>query len=103
MDAIPTRAGFAALRELNPDDVNAIVRFWYDSGNEFLDFLGVDRSRLGTEENTRQRFLRAVPTGDPGQRTIAFAITLDGDMVGYTLLNRYSPEVNYSHWHIIRP
>jgi len=27
----------------------------------------------------------------------------DDRLVGYTLLNRYSEDVNYSHWHIIVP
>lgn len=28
---------------------------------------------------------------------------LEGELVGYTLLNRYSQDANYSHWHIIVP
>ncbi len=34
---------------------------------------------------------------------MAFSIKVDGEFVGYTLLNRYAPEVNYSHWHITEP
>ena len=33
--------------------------------------------------------------------SFALAITLDEQLIGYTLLNRYSEDVNYSHWHII--
>jgi hypothetical protein len=95
-----TRLGNAVLRDLAPEDIGAIVHFWYASGEEFLDFLGIDRSLLGSEEDTRQRFLRAIPTGDPNQKNAAFAITLNGDLAGYTLLNRYTPDTNYSHWHI---
>jgi hypothetical protein len=98
--AIHTRVGMAALRRLDPEDIEAIVRFWYNSGDELLDYLGIDRSRLGTVEDTRRRFLRAIPTGDPDQRSIAFAIAVNGQFAGYTLLNRYTPEINYSHWHI---
>jgi hypothetical protein len=76
------------------------VRFWYTSGDEFLDSLGIDRSRLGTEEDTRQGFHRAIWKGDPNQKNVALAITVDGSFAGYTLLNRYTPEINYSHWHI---
>jgi hypothetical protein len=47
--------------------------------------------------------LSAIKTGDPDQRNIAFAITVQGAFAGYTLLNRYSPEINYSHWHIANP
>jgi hypothetical protein len=98
-----TPLGVAALRDLDPNDVDTIVRFWYDSGDEFLDFIGIDRSRLGSEENTRQRFQRAIRTGNPDQQTIAFAITVAGEFAGYTLLNRYAPDINYSHWHITNP
>jgi hypothetical protein len=101
--AIHTKVGVAALRALDPGDIDAIVRFWYDSGDELLDFLGIDRSLLGTVEDTRQRFLRAIPTGDPEQPSIAFAITVNGQFSGYTLLNRYTSDTNYSHWHITEP
>jgi hypothetical protein len=101
--SVHTGVGLAELRDLAREDVDAIVRFWYDSRDEFLEFLGIDRSRLGTEEHTRQRFLRAIPNGDPDQLNMAFAITVNGRFAGYTLLNRYTPETNYSHWHITNP
>jgi len=77
-----TMAGVAALRDICPDDVEAIVRYWYSSGDEHLDFLGIDRLLLGTMEDTRQRFLRAIRTGDPDQQSMAFAITVNGDFAG---------------------
>jgi hypothetical protein len=98
-----TPVGVAVLRDLRPDDLDEIVRFWYSSGEEFLDFIGIDRLRLGTAEYTRQRFLRAIWRGDLSQPNVVFAITVDGDFAGYTLLNRYTPETNYSHWHITNP
>ena len=101
--SVNTKVGVAALREMSSEDVGSIVRFWHESGDEFLDFLGIDRSRLRSEEDTRQRFLRAIPTGDPDQQNIAFAITVNGVFAGYTLLNRYTPEINYSHWHVTNP
>jgi RimJ/RimL family protein N-acetyltransferase len=98
--AIHTAAGVAALRDLTPADIEHIVQFWYGSGDDFLDFLGIDRSRLGSQDDTRQRFMQAIRTGDSDQPSLAFAITIDGDYAGYTLLNRYAPDDNYSHWHI---
>jgi hypothetical protein len=101
--SVNTPLGIAELRDLGPDDLDAIVHFWYASGDEFLDFLGIDRARLGTAEETRQRFLGAIRTGDPDQQCLALAITVDGGFAGYTLLNRYTAEINYSHWHITNP
>jgi hypothetical protein len=95
--------GNASLRDLTEDDIPAVVRYWFTSSEEFLDFMGVDRQRLGTSEDTGQRFRSAIRTGDPDQKTFALAITLNEELVGYTLLNCYTPDTNYSHWHIIIP
>ena len=102
-ESVGTRIGLAALRDLAPGDIEAILRYWYGSGDAHLDYLGIARSLLGTMEDTRRRFVRAIPSGDPDQRSLAFAITLAGEFAGYTLLNRYSAEINYSHWHITNP
>jgi RimJ/RimL family protein N-acetyltransferase len=99
--AVKTVHGIAGLRDLAAADLPAIVDYWVLSPTEQLDFMGVDRQRLGSSEDIRRRFVNAVRTGDQGQSAIAFAITLDERVVGYTLLNRYSEDVNYSHWHII--
>jgi hypothetical protein len=97
------RAGLAQLRNLEDADIPAIVRYWLESGDAHLDFLGIDRKLLGSEEEIRQRFRRALPSGRPGQPNLAFGITLDGAFVGYSLLNRHDLETNYSHWHITDP
>lgn len=101
--SVGTAIGVAGLRDLTPADLSAIVEYWAFSPPEFLASMGADRGRLGPEEQIRRRFADAIPTGDANQAHIALAVTLEGGLVGYTLLNRYSEEVNYSHWHIIRP
>lgn len=100
---VETPMGLAELRALEERDVPAIVCYWLESGDEHLDFLGIDRKLLGSRTEIEQRFRGAIPSGDPDQARLAFAITLDGVCVGYTLLNRYALETNYSHWHIIDP
>lgn len=101
--SVATRKGVAVLRDLAAEDIDAIVQYWFTSGDEFLEFMGVDRSRLGTTKQTHDRFLRAVRTGDSNQKSITLAIVLNSGFAGYTLLNRYTPETNYSHWHITVP
>ncbi|MEN3952216.1 hypothetical protein [Iodidimonas sp. SYSU 1G8] len=100
-EAIP--AGIAAFRDLAEDDIEAIVHYWYTSGDDYLAYLGIDKTRLGAPDDTIARFRRALRDGDPDQRSLAFAITLDERLVGYTLLNRYAPDNNFSHWHLIDP
>ena len=99
--SVKTASGVAGLRDLTPADLTAIVDYWLLSPDEHFAFMGVNRQRLGSEEDIRRRFLNAIRTGDPSQSTISLGITLDERLVGYTLLNRYSEDVNYSHWHII--
>ncbi len=62
--------------------------------------MGVNRTLLGSGDDIHRRFANAVRSSNPDQSSIALAITLEEHLVGYTLLNRYSEFVNYSHWHI---
>jgi hypothetical protein len=98
--SVQTSAGTAQLRDLEQRDIEPITCYWFEGGDAHLDFLGIDRRLLGRKEDTNARFRRAIPSGDADQPTIAFAITLDGEFIGYTLLNRFDAQTNYSHWHI---
>jgi RimJ/RimL family protein N-acetyltransferase len=98
--SVQTPSGAAQLRDLEGRDIEPIAHYWFESGDAHLDFLGIDRNRLGKREDINERFQRAIPTGDANQARLAFAITLDGDFIGYTLLVRSDPQNNYSHWHI---
>ena len=101
--SVQTTNGLAGLRDLTSADLPAILDYWLSSSVEFLDFMGVDRQMLGTEQDIRRRLMNAIRTGDASQPSISLAITLDDRFVGYTLLNRYAEDVNYSHWHITVP
>jgi RimJ/RimL family protein N-acetyltransferase len=102
-NSVETPSGVARLRDLTTADIPAIVDYWLSMPEESLAFMGVDRQRLGSHDEIHRRFSNAIRSGDANQPNIALAITLDDRLVGYTLLNRYSAEVNYSHWHIIVP
>lgn len=101
--SVKTDHGIAGLRDLTSADLPPIIDYWLLSPVEYLDFMGINCQLLGSREDIQRRFTCAKRTGDPSQSTIALAITLDEQFVGYTLLNRYSEDVNYSHWHIIVP
>jgi hypothetical protein len=100
--AVDTSQGTAALRDLAADDVDHIVAYLHDERDEHLNSL-IDRKKLRRPEETRLRFLAAVRTGDVSQRHIAFAITVAGRFAGFTNLARYTPQENYSHWHVTDP
>jgi hypothetical protein len=101
--AVETPHGVAGLRDLTSADLPAIVDYWLTSTEEYFALLGIDRQKLGSEDDIRKRFSTAIRTGDPAQPTISLAITLDERLVGYTLFVRRTDDVNYSHWHIIVP
>jgi RimJ/RimL family protein N-acetyltransferase len=102
-NSVATPSGVARLRDLTTADVPPIVDYWLSMPEESHAFMGVDRQRLGSHDEIHRRFSAAIRTADANQPNIALAITLDDRLVGYTLLNRHSAEVNYSHWHIIVP
>ena len=93
--------GVAGLRDITSADIPTIVNYWILAPDEHLTSMGVDRQRIGTQEDIYRRYANAIRTDDVRQSNIALGITLDERLVGYTLLNRYSDDVNYSHWHII--
>jgi RimJ/RimL family protein N-acetyltransferase len=98
-----TAEGIAALRDAEEADIDLIVDYWYLSTEEYLIDMGADPARLGKPAQTRERYMRALRNGDPAQSSILFSIQLDGRFVGFTLLNQYDPQTNYSHWHIVNP
>ncbi len=101
--AVETLNGVAGLRDLTPADIPAIIHYWLSSTDEYFAFMGVDRQKLGSGDDIRKRFSDSIRTGDPSQPTMSLGITLDDQLVGYTLFVRRSEDVNYSHWHIIVP
>lgn len=100
---VATPRGDAVIRDLIADDIEDLVRYWHHSGSEHLEFLGIDCIKLGTPEDTRQRFLHSIRNGDVNQTQVALCITLEQHLIGYTNLNRYGPDDNYPHLHLIDP
>src|SRR5262249_8269719 len=101
--AVQTAVGTAGIRDLESGDIDNIIAYWYTSSGDYLEDLGIDRSHFGPETESRRRFQVAIPTGSSDEENLAFALTLDEAFVGYTLLNRYTLQDNYSHWHITNP
>ena len=102
-NSVATPSGVARLRDVAAADIPAIADYWLSMPEESLAFMGVDRRASARTMKFDRLLFNAIRTGDASQPNIALAITLDDRLVGYTLLNRYSSDVNYSHWHIIVP
>ncbi len=95
----PTKLGVASFRDMSGDDAEWMADYFMRP-DAHLDTL-IDRSRMGTRDVLIDRFRALTRTGDPTQLRAAFAIDLDSRRVGFTSLYRQTPEVNYSHWHIV--
>ena len=97
--SLEMRAGRLAVRDAIPDDIDAYVRYWHDSGDKIIKFLRIDRARLGGPADSRERFLRMIRVPGAEQQSVIFTMTLNGEAIGYTNLNRHGPDDNYPHFH----
>lgn len=91
------------FRDLEGPDLQRVADYWLLGDQDHFRSMGVDVDGLGDRKALVQRFAQALPTGEPDQMKHGFAFDVDGVMVGYTYLNRYTPTENYSHWHIVDP
>ncbi|HEX8745070.1 MAG TPA: GNAT family N-acetyltransferase [Thermoleophilaceae bacterium] len=105
MEYLHTQLGGAevVLRDLADDDIETFVAYWHESPPEHLAFLGVDPDKLGTPDDTRERFRRSIRNGDPEQERVVFVVTVDGRPVAYTNLHFVGPGENYIHGHVVDP
>lgn len=100
--SIQMRAGFLAVRDAISADADAYVNYWHYSGEKIKDLLGIDRERLGTPQDSRKRFSQMMRVPGVYQPNVIFTITLNGQVVGYTNINRYGPDNSYVHLHTYR-
>jgi hypothetical protein len=80
-------------------DADAYVNYWHHSGEKIKTLLGIDKTKLGTPEDSRERFLAMIRAPDAAQASVVFTITLNDLVIGYTNLNCYGPSSNYVHLH----
>lgn len=98
-ESVQSRLGLVSLEDLREEDVEAAAGYFHRP-DAHLDTL-VDRAKIGTPAQTIAAFRGMIRSGDPEQKRIGFSIRLDGRLIGQTNLVRKTPEVNYSHWHIM--
>jgi hypothetical protein len=94
-----TAAGIATLRDTTLAECEPMAQYFHRP-DAHLDTL-IDRSRLPPASVLADGFRRMIRTGDPGQLHTTYAIYLNDRFIGFTALYRQTPDVNYSHWHIV--
>lgn len=100
--SIQMHAGFLAVRDAISSDADAYVNYWHYSGEEIKNLLGIDRERLGTPQDSRKRFSQMIRVPGVYQPNVIFTITLNGQVVGYTNINRHGVDDYYVHLHTYR-
>jgi hypothetical protein len=98
--SIQMRVGTLAIRDAVPSDVDAFLKYWHYSGDKIINFLRINRVKLGTPEDTRQRFFSMIRNPEMvDQPSVVFTLTLNDEVIGYTNVNRHGPDDNYPHLH----
>ncbi|HET9929747.1 MAG TPA: hypothetical protein VFQ35_03635 [Polyangiaceae bacterium] len=87
------------VRDATVDDSEAFVNYWHYSGDQIKEALRIDLVRLGTPEDTRNRFLRMLRRPGVRSPSVVFSLTLDDEVIGYTNVNMHGPLENYPHFH----
>jgi hypothetical protein len=104
---VPTRLGEVWFDDhVSEDELDSIADY-FTRPDAHLDTL-IDRARMPDRAGLRARYAAWRWSGDPNQMSLLFALRIDsgalkGRLVGFTNLLRKTPDVNYSHWHIVDP
>jgi hypothetical protein len=88
----------AAVSGRLAEDVDAYLKYWHDSGDKIIKFLRIDRARLGGPAESRERFLRMIRVPGAEQPNVIFTMTLNGEAIGYTNLNRHAETRSDGLW-----
>jgi RimJ/RimL family protein N-acetyltransferase len=90
-----------SVREMAERDIEAFVAYWHDGGAD-LDFLGIDRAKLGTRQDTRARFLGLCRRDGPCD-AVGFTFERNGSVIGFTNINIFGRSKGYLHVHLTDP
>lgn len=99
---VETRHGRAWFDDaISETELDRMVDY-FQRPDPHLDTL-IDRARMPGAARLREIYAAGCWKGSPDQMSMLFALRLEGELVGFTNLLRQSPDVNYSHWHILEP
>jgi RimJ/RimL family protein N-acetyltransferase len=98
---VPFGDGWLVVRDMNESDIEPFVSYWHDGGAN-LEFLGIDRAKLGSREHTRSRF-REYCRRDGSPEVIGFTFCHDNRVIGYTNINIMGRPKGYVHVHLTDP
>ena len=93
-----------AVREMTPDDVRIRIDYFHNASDEFLEMLGVDRSRLPSRGEWHREFKAdyGLPTAE--RQSFGLMWLIAPEVVGFGTLDRIEfGEQARMHLHVIEP
>lgn len=87
------------LRDIVDEDINLFVSYWHDGGAD-LEFLGIDRAKLGSRADTTERFRGYINQHAGPQPAVGFTFARNGAAVGYANINAHGRKQGYVHVHV---
>jgi RimJ/RimL family protein N-acetyltransferase len=92
------------LRDLQEEDIPALVSYWADSSPEYIRSIGADPRKVPSRDQLQTTYRSALPENGPGRsRIVLIAESIKGNLIGYTNLSIKSAEESYAHVHILDP
>jgi len=92
------------LRDLQEQDIPALISYWVDSSPEYIRSIGADPRKIPSRDQLLATYRSALPEAGPGRsRVVVIVESAKGNLIGYTNLFIKSADEAYAHVHILDP
>jgi RimJ/RimL family protein N-acetyltransferase len=91
------------LRDIEEEDIPAIVEYWHQNDPEYFDSIGVDIKKIRSTSDTAALFRGSIGAKHVAGNRITLVVTVDRQVAGYTNINLKTNDEGYAHVHIIHP
>jgi RimJ/RimL family protein N-acetyltransferase len=98
----PFAEGLVSVRDMREEDIETFVSYWHD-GIADLEFLGIDRKKLGSRDDTRERFRQLCRRDGRRDIAVGFTFCYDDRVIGFTNVNILGRPKGYVHVHLTDP
>jgi RimJ/RimL family protein N-acetyltransferase len=90
-----------SVREIQQQDIDLLVRYWLQSDGAFLTAMGVDLTKIPSEENLRVMLSQQLDQRNQEKQSYCIIWEIDGEPCGHSNINRIIfGEEAYMHLHL---
>jgi RimJ/RimL family protein N-acetyltransferase len=92
------------LRDLQEEDIPALVSYWLDSSPEYIRSIGADPRKIPSRDQLLATYRSALPEHGAGRSRVVLVVeSAEGHLIAYTNLTIKSADESYAHVHILDP